>query len=125
MTAYGTPRAELRLAGAVWLVGAVALGVGLQMRGDPFRCTIQVEGALQLGVLGLLLAMLHGFSFRDALVVDAPIVAIGLVSVLAHHYNPALLGVVLLQLGVLGAARALLFPAATRLLFPRRVSRTA
>lgn len=104
MTQAGTRRArETWLAPALLIAGIVAMSYASLHRGASQDMLPGVEGAVTVGVLAPILALLHGLRFAEMLKAAIPIWTIQFVATAAVS-GPAIsgLGIDLLALGAIG-----------------------
>lgn len=77
-----------RLATALALGGGISLAAAFIVTRHPFDMPPSMDGVFVCGVLGFVLAMLHGLPFRRALLVMAPIVVIQLAAFASYRVVP-------------------------------------
>jgi hypothetical protein len=91
---------DTTLALSVGFVGALSMGIGVSMHRNPFSALPGYDAAITMGILGFVLAILHGLPYRRVLFAMAPIVAIQIVG--GQRYRASVFALVGLQLALFG-----------------------
>ena len=91
---------DTTLALSVGFVGALSMGIGVSMYRSPFSALPGYDAAITMGLLGFLLAVLHGVPYRKVLLAMAPIVAIQIVG--GQRYRASVFALVGFQLAIYG-----------------------
>ncbi len=94
---------ERNLATLLTAAGGISVVVAFMLRAHPFNLPTAIDGVLTCGLLGFVLAILHGLGYRTALQLIAPIAAIQLIACLRYGITPfGVLGIEALLFGALG-----------------------
>src|SRR5262249_1851726 len=80
MSSRRTTSGDLLIAAVSIAFGALAIGVAYQLSRAPFVMLPSLDGALTVGVVGVLLALAGGLPYRRALLLLSPVLVAQLVA---------------------------------------------